>query len=266
MGSLYHHGIKGQKWGVRRFQKKDRSLTKAGENRYYKQSDKRIKINNDGSKTIPSGFVFNRVGKSTIDINKSGVLYVSHGKEDASRYVKSLGPTPIGKLLRNYGDTVQHITVRKDLKIASETQTAKVTAEALLQNKKILDKFNDSLFSTVVTNDFETSITEKDLKAALKNPSSKYAQKLSYGVSSFLADPNFADESRMIYDSFRKSGYDAIPDIHDVYSGTSKTATIVINPEKLKITSTTSITKDVMKEAKQYVKTLEKLKVNDLIS
>lgn len=27
---LYHHGIKGQKWGIRRFQNKDGSLTKAG--------------------------------------------------------------------------------------------------------------------------------------------------------------------------------------------------------------------------------------------
>ena len=31
---LYHHGIKGQKWGVRRFQKKDGSLTPAGKERY----------------------------------------------------------------------------------------------------------------------------------------------------------------------------------------------------------------------------------------
>lgn len=31
---LYHHGIKGQKWGVRRFQKKDGSLTSAGKKRY----------------------------------------------------------------------------------------------------------------------------------------------------------------------------------------------------------------------------------------
>ena len=34
---LYHHGIKGQKWGVRRFQNPDGTLTKAGQKRYAKQ-------------------------------------------------------------------------------------------------------------------------------------------------------------------------------------------------------------------------------------
>ena len=33
-GELYHHGIKGQKWGIRRFQNKDGSLTPAGKKRY----------------------------------------------------------------------------------------------------------------------------------------------------------------------------------------------------------------------------------------
>lgn len=33
-GELYHHGIKGQKWGVRRYQNKDGTLTKAGKKRY----------------------------------------------------------------------------------------------------------------------------------------------------------------------------------------------------------------------------------------
>lgn len=31
---IYHHGIKGQKWGVRRFQNKDGSLTDQGKKRY----------------------------------------------------------------------------------------------------------------------------------------------------------------------------------------------------------------------------------------
>ena len=37
MNELYHHGIRGQKWGVRRFQNADGSLTSAGIKRYSKQ-------------------------------------------------------------------------------------------------------------------------------------------------------------------------------------------------------------------------------------
>jgi hypothetical protein len=31
---LYHHGIKGQKWGIRRYQNEDGSLTDTGKKRY----------------------------------------------------------------------------------------------------------------------------------------------------------------------------------------------------------------------------------------
>lgn len=34
---LYHHGVKGQRWGVRRYQNKDGSLTSYGKNRYAKE-------------------------------------------------------------------------------------------------------------------------------------------------------------------------------------------------------------------------------------
>lgn len=37
---LYHHGIKGQQWGKRRYQNKDGSLTPAGEKRYEKLTGK----------------------------------------------------------------------------------------------------------------------------------------------------------------------------------------------------------------------------------
>lgn len=39
---LAHHGIKGQKWGVRRYQNEDGSLTEAGKKRYMSMNDKKL--------------------------------------------------------------------------------------------------------------------------------------------------------------------------------------------------------------------------------
>lgn len=59
---LYHWGIKGMKWGVRRFQNEDGSLTTAGKKRYGDEStgsDKKTSSNN-GSKTPRKGLIARR--------------------------------------------------------------------------------------------------------------------------------------------------------------------------------------------------------------
>lgn len=42
---LYHHGIKGQRWGIRRYQNEDGSLTEEGKKRY--QTDEKFKSKYD---------------------------------------------------------------------------------------------------------------------------------------------------------------------------------------------------------------------------
>lgn len=81
---LYHHGVKGMKWGVRKDNKR--------KNVYY------------------------RVGKKSKDVNSSGALYVSSSKDDAARYVRNLGPNLLAKLLGNAQTHVQTISTSHNLK------------------------------------------------------------------------------------------------------------------------------------------------------
>lgn len=51
---LYHHGIKGMKWGVRRFQNPDGTLTTEGKNRYLKIENGRTQLTKEGQREYSS--------------------------------------------------------------------------------------------------------------------------------------------------------------------------------------------------------------------
>lgn len=51
---LYHHGIKGMKWGIRRYQNEDGSLTEEGKKRYLSSGLKKH-FDSDGDLTVQGG-------------------------------------------------------------------------------------------------------------------------------------------------------------------------------------------------------------------
>lgn len=61
---LYHHGIKGQKWGIRRYQNPDGSLTPAGIARYGTVENLNKELLKEGRKEDSRSYKYNKSGES----------------------------------------------------------------------------------------------------------------------------------------------------------------------------------------------------------
>lgn len=126
---LKHHGIKGQKWGVRRFQNPDGTLTAKGKLRELKKTDEYkkalapIKQNakNQGlgvgiasfiliAAQAPAGPLVKSAAGAATGVATGGITYAStmaQGKHHVNNFIKQYGTVPATSIKRlpngNYG-------------------------------------------------------------------------------------------------------------------------------------------------------------------
>ena len=118
---LYHHGIKGQKWGVRRYQNKDGSLTSAGKTQHMKAVRKFRQSDNSKSKLTPE--------HSKVNTNVSA----KHNSKELSNKLIELHKREHSGSMRN------------DLKARSEIKNEVLKNMTNDQKKRYLDAYEKML-------------------------------------------------------------------------------------------------------------------------
>lgn len=106
---LQHHGIKGMKWGVRRYRNKNGSLTPAGKKRYEEDNPKN---QNDTSKK--RGLSDKQKKALKVGAAVTGAILIAYGSSKISRHVKGKN-VEIGK--QYLDEHVRNISKKFDRKI-----------------------------------------------------------------------------------------------------------------------------------------------------
>ena len=205
---LFHYGIEGQKWGVRRFQNEDGTWTQEG----LERRKELTKYGQFGG-TIKKGTELYRVAiRNPRDPTYNNKKYVSTSELDHAKWEDYLVDA-----YKKYGDTVYDVRYEtiKDIEVAS---TFELGNRVMKEYEKDPEIINRTL--SEIQKFFPSAKTEE-----LEDPS-------TFGSYSMAAQTNFGNK---LINDLLKSGYGAVVDRHGW--NTAYDPLIILDPDnKIRMT------------------------------
>ncbi len=256
--ALMHHGVKGMRWGIRRYQNKDGSLTPAGKKRYSPEElgrtpvQKGVTVNADGSITVSKGTSLQRL---TSDKSRplQDITYASMLEYDNAKYIKYIG----GKGFFGGGrDKVLSMKANEDLKAPSMDEASKIMVDMLNTNPKFRNSFTNCLGNTV---------SDKELEKMNKDPTGSTAKAWydELNVSMTFSpdfDPSAPYIQKIFSDALQKKGYNMLRDENDFQNKVAKAPVIILNPQRtLSVVGMTDITDKLRSSSKEVLDDYKKL-------
>ena len=153
---LKHFGIKGMKWGVRRFQNEDGSLTPAGQQRYNKLEKRYKKAAKKYEKNIRKGQSYQVLKKAAIDsYNKS----FKRGRKAYAGLVTAMANADTG--IYNLKAVPSGLSATRNLR---KMQALTNSNKKLTKQEKI-----DSILKDALANDSNLSAKDRELIKRMYN-------------------------------------------------------------------------------------------------
>ena len=259
---LAHHGVKGQKWGVRRYQYKDGSLTPAGKRRYYDSEISEKKNLFDSEKyvnsTLSKNVSFSRL--QTNDNLEKYAMYATYKDDDVNKYKALFGRSLYrrGAKEAKENNTADNTSVYQLRLKSTKKLSIPSTENAVDITNKLLDDDDFKQNLKVSIADSKTKMLRpaqqllfKRAEQGLKKENDKrtYADNeaiyKALNLSLTYHNPEQVAVQNTFYKAMKDKGYDAIVDVNDQKYSSYKASrpVIIFSTDSIQLSSVTTLDK-----------------------